>query len=176
MGRLEILLASCLLLGTTWVGDALAGTGAGTGGEILFKDLRGVLPAEVAETIYRDFYASFLTPSEDGREMLDEGGRATLFEATVEDLNRDGVNEIFVVGGNTYLSGYTGSSIWLFVRDAEGRYRQYLGFPAAAYEILPETNEGFSDLRFGGPGFCLAVWRWNGADYEYLRREGQCDG
>ena len=72
------------------------------------------------------------------------------------------------------MSGYTGSSIWLFIRTPDGTYTPHLGFPAASYEILPEARGGFPDLKFGGPGFCQAVWRWDGADYRFLRKEGQC--
>jgi hypothetical protein len=166
MGRIVIPFVLWLLSSAAW---------AGAGADILFKDLRGVVPEEVVETLYRDFYASFLTTSEDGRQLLDEGGRPAQFQAMVEDLNKDGIDEIFVLGGNTFLSGHAGSSVWLFIHDADGRYRQQLGFPAASYEILPETSNGFPDLRFGGPGFCQAVWHWSGVDYEYLRKDGQCD-
>jgi hypothetical protein len=165
MLRAAFAIALCVLPGAAW---------AGTGADILFRDASGAIPAEAAEAIYRDFFSQFLTPSADGTALLDEGGRPAGFQATVEDLNHDGVDEIFVIGGNTYLSGYTGSSIWLFVRDPDGTYAPHLGFPAAAYEILPEASHGFPDLRFGGPGFCRPVWRWDGADYQFLRKDGQC--
>lgn len=148
---------------------------AGSGADILFGDVRGKVPAEVTDAIYRDFFAAFLTPSADGTELLDEGGRPAPFRAELRDLNGDGIDEIFVIGGNAYLSGFTGSSIWLFIRSADGAYQPYLGFPAFAYEVLPETNKGFPDLKFGGPGFCQAVWRWDGAQYGYLRSEGECE-
>lgn len=95
------------------------------------------------------------------------------------DLNKDGIQEVFVTGGNTFTSGATGSSIWLFVRQSDGSYSKQLGFPACCHTVLRTRNKGYPDLRFGGPGFCESVWRWNGTEYKYLRNiataKGGCD-
>jgi hypothetical protein len=120
------------------------------------------------------------TVGEDGRTLLDPVcGRPISFETTLDDLNHDGTPEVFVVGGNTCLSGMTGLSVWLFVKGESGDYQQKLGFPAAEYEVLDSNNAGFPDLKFGGRGFCRGVWRWNGKDYDPLRNEpdepGGCD-
>ena len=120
------------------------------------------------------------TISEDGQTLLDPVcGLPASFKTTVEDLNRDGIPEIFVVGGNTCYSGGDGSSVSLFIRDESGHYQAYLGFPAAVYEMVDSMNAGFPDLKFGGRGFCRGVWRWTGKDYEHLRNEpeepGGCD-
>ena len=121
-----------------------------------------------------------LKVSVDGKTLLEPVcGQPASFQARVEDLNRDGTPEIFIVGGNTCLSGGTGSSVWLFIKDESGHYRQKLGFPAAGYEVLNSTNAGMPDLKFGGPGFCRGVWRWNGSEYVHFKNEpdepGGCD-
>ena len=64
----------------------------------------------------------------------------------------------------------------LFIRDPAGNLKPHLGFPAASADPLPERNEGYPDLLIGGPGFCFAVWRWNGASYEHLRNDPQMPG
>lgn len=170
VGRM-VCLACALAL---WAGPAPAGPGSGAGADILFAAVRGAVPAEVTDALWRDVFAAFLAPSPDGTGLVDEGGRPAPFRAEVRDLNADGVDEIFVIGGNAFLSGFTGSSIWLFIRRAGGAYEPEFGFPAFAYEVLPETRAGFPDLRFGGPGFCWPVWRWDGARYTYLRSDGEC--
>lgn len=95
------------------------------------------------------------------------------------DLNEDGTPEVFVMGGNTCTSGMAGSSITLFIEDAEGNYRAHLSFPAGGWKKLETSNQGFPDLQFGGPGFCEGVWRWDGTTYQYHRNEptepGGCD-
>jgi hypothetical protein len=95
------------------------------------------------------------------------------------DLNDDGVVEVFVLAGNTCTSGMAGSSITLFIQDAEGRYGPHLGFPAGGWTRLETSNAGFADLAIGGPGFCEAVYRWDGSTYQHDHNQetapGGCD-
>ena len=117
----------------------------------------------------------------DGKSLVDSVcEQGAQLELTTPDLNADGNVEVFVLGGNSCLSGFTGSSVWLFIKDASGKYKGDLGFPAGAYESLKTKNLGYPDLMFGGPGFCHAVWRWNGKAYDFLRNQaeqpGGCEG
>ena len=120
------------------------------------------------------------TVSADGTalEAPDCGSIYSQVEET--DLNGDGVVEVFVLAGNSCTSGMAGSSIVLFVKDVEGRYGPHLGFPAGGWTRLETSNAGFPDIAIGGPGFCEAVWRWDGATYQHdHNREtapGGCDG
>jgi hypothetical protein len=92
------------------------------------------------------------------------------------DLDSDGSPEVVVQAGNTCLSGMAGTSVWVFVRDASGRFQSNLGFPGLIAEVLPSRSRGFSDLLIGGPGFCFPVWRWDGREYAYLRSDPQAPG
>jgi hypothetical protein len=166
-----MVILSVLGLGTfAYAGDArVAG--------LLFGKFTDELPGSAQAEMARQLG---LTVGENGKTLLEPVcGLPLSFETTIEDLNHDGTPEVFVVGGNLCLSGGTESSVWLFIKDETGSYRQKLGFPAAVYEVLESTNAGFPDLKFGGPGFCRGVWRWNGNDYEHLRNEpdepGGCD-
>lgn len=95
--------------------------------------------------------------------------------ADILDLNGDGTPEVRLTYGNGCLSGYTGSSILLFIRR-DGAWVANLGFPAAVAEPLETSNLGWPDLLIGGPGFCFPVWRWNGSEYDYDHDEPQEPG
>jgi hypothetical protein len=107
--------------------------------------------------------------SKDGSELEDseDCGGPINYETHLEDLNHDGVPEVIVLSGNVCTSGTAGSSIHLFIKGRDGKYRSHLGFPASSYEKLSTSNKGFPDLTFGGPGFCHGVWRWDGNSYKY---------
>ncbi|MCK0513239.1 hypothetical protein [Aromatoleum buckelii] len=91
-------------------------------------------------------------------------------EVTVEDLNGDGVSEVFVVAGNSCTSGMTGSSIWLFAKRLDGRWSQRLDVTGVAYRVLPTTTQGWRDLAIGGRGSCHGVWRFAADNkYRYVR-------
>jgi hypothetical protein len=112
-----------------------------------------------------------------GEFILDDCEPAK-FEVRVQDLNGDGVNEVFLIGGNTCTSGMVGSSVWLFIKSLH-RFNMNFGFPAGDFSILSEREDGFPDIQFGGTGYCAPVWRWNGKSYSLLKnipiKVGGCD-
>jgi len=161
---------------------ALSGTAvhADDGWQLLFEGHAQGLSEADQQAIYRHLG---LTRSADGRELLVMGGEAAgpaRFTVQTHDINADGRVEVFVTGGNAFLSGETGSSVWLFMQPAtDGRWQMNLGFPAASWTVLAESNAGYPDLRFTGAGSCDAVWHWDGNAYDHLRdvpiRPGGCD-
>ncbi|HUT41168.1 MAG TPA: hypothetical protein VM011_07475 [Gammaproteobacteria bacterium] len=124
-----------------------------------------------------------LTRSADGKKLLVMGGEdagPARFAVQREDINADGRIEVFVIGGNTFLSGETGSSIWLFTRPApDGDWQVNLGIPATSYSLLARSDSAYPDLRLSGAGACDVVWRWEGMAYEYHEEiatgPGGCD-
>lgn len=117
----------------------------------------------------------------DGKHLEDRDGCGTIrFDTQVVDLNKDGTPEVIISAGNTCLSGNAGASLYLFIKDRTGQYREQLGVPAVGATPLASGNAGFPDLLIQGPGFCTPVWRWNGEKYDLLcsREEsaGACAG
>jgi hypothetical protein len=118
--------------------------------------------------------------AKDRKSFIDAGCDPAGYSVELVDLNSDGTPEVWVSGGNTCTSGMTGSSVWLFVKSGTAGYRANLGFPAGGWKVLPQKSNGFPDLRFGGPGFCEAVWRWDGTTYKHFKNvataKGGCAG
>lgn len=86
------------------------------------------------------------------------------------DLNKDGLEEIFIVFGNSYTSGNTGSSVVLYLKNAAGNFTTHLGFPGTAPDILSTVNLAYPDLLIGGPGFEFPILRWNGKTYDNYKK------
>jgi hypothetical protein len=151
---------------------------------LLFKDVRTKLSVAEKNAIAAD--TGFVLTGDAAQPFaLDEQSREHPFSAEVlpTDMNADGREEIFIVFGNTYTSGMTGSSVDLYIRNAEGRYTNQFGFPGLVPDALEEKRFGYPDLVIGGPGLEYPVWRWDGrtylfgrmitdADYGGLRKEG----
>jgi hypothetical protein len=114
-----------------------------------------------------DTMAGAFPVSDDGSTLVDPNCGDIEPQAEVVDLNGDGTYEAFIEWGNSCLSGHTGRSLTLFVKDGSGAYKNQLGFPAFGYETLERGIEGFPDLQLGGPGFCFPVWAWDGLNYEF---------
>lgn len=140
------------------------------GAALLFGNVKTKLSVADKNKIYKGL-GFFLAA--DGKQFT--FGRDTEeypFEAYVypTDINKDGEEEYFILYGNTFTSGMTGSSVILFYKvNGAADYQADLGFPGTVPEILPTSNEGWPDLVIGGPGFEFPVWRWKSGAYDYFR-------
>jgi hypothetical protein len=137
---------------------------AAEGYEILFKGTTSKLSKQDKQRIFKKLGFRL---SKNKKFIVDDTcGEDVSPSVEVVDLNGDGVEEVFVNWGNTCTSGMAGQSVTLFVKDRTGQFVENLGFPGS-YEKLATQNKGFPDILIGGPGFCFAVWQWNGTKYEY---------
>ena len=139
-----------------------------SGAEQLFGQTNSRLTAAQKQDI---FSKTGFRPAADGKQFIMEGDERAEFPFEAQlyptDLNGDGKEEVFILYGNSFTSGHTGSSIMLFVPDARGSYQLNLGFPAAMIYALPGIQGRYPDLAIGGPGSRYPVWRWNGQEYDY---------
>lgn len=154
---------------------------ADDGWQLLFAAVTHELTAADQQAIYQNLG---LARSADGTQLLVMGGEdagPATFRVQMTDLDADGHDEVFVTGGNAFLSGAGGSSVWLFTRQPPtGDWQMQLGVPANAYAVLARGDAAFPDLRLSGTGDCDSVWHWDGAGYVHLEdiatRPGACDG
>lgn len=134
---------------------------------LLFADVGGELSESARAEVYRTLGVSV---SAEGGSLVDGVcGQPAGHAVRLEDLDGDGDDEVIVDWGNTCTSGMAGTTVSLFIADAQGRYHHNLGFPGVIAEVLEERTDGYADLLVGGPGFCHAVWGWNGTEYAYVR-------
>jgi hypothetical protein len=94
-------------------------------------------------------------------------------QVTITDMNKDGIEEVFIQYGNTFTSGNTGANIALFIKNKQGAYKLNLGFPGIDPEQLKTGFGGYPDLLIGGPGFEFPIWRWNGKEYVFYKTQKQ---
>lgn len=85
------------------------------------------------------------------------------------DLNQDGKPEVILtVSGSPCFSGLMQSNVSVYVRSAQGRWREVLGFvPAFGVRVQPTRTKGYADLALTVLGGCDPVYRWAGASYLY---------
>lgn len=81
------------------------------------------------------------------------------------DLNMDGKEDLFILYGNTFTSGTTGSNLILFIKNNAGEYQKNLDTPGLLPEALSTVNNNYPDLVVPKPGLEYSVWRWNNNSY-----------
>jgi hypothetical protein len=145
------------------------------GAALLFKNVKSKLTASQKNKI---FDSLGFKVSKDGKQFIQDVESADYpFDAFVypTDLNKDAKEEIFIVYGNTFTSGNTGSSIVIFIADKNDAYKMNLGFPGLLPDALATSNLNYPDLLIGGPGMEFPVWRWNGKMYDYFKTVKDAD-
>jgi len=146
------------------------------GANVLFSTAKTTLSIGEKNSIYMQL--GFTLAVDRKRFVLGEEAKDYPFEAYVfpTDLNGDGLEELFILYGNAYTAGMTGTNIIAFVKEGEGMvYRPQLGFPGTLPDALETVSEGWPDLVIGGPGFEFPVWRWDGKEYSYHRKISSAD-
>jgi len=147
-----------------------------TGAATLFSNCMSKLSNDEKNSIYK-LLGFVLSGNKDQPFASDKDSKDYPFAVIVmpTDMNKDGKEEIFVLFGNSFTSGNTGSSIVLYIKDAKGAYIAHLGFPGTTPDALATVNQGYPDLLIGGPGFEYPVWRWNGKTYDFHRQVKDAD-
>lgn len=136
-----------------------------TGAAVLFKNVPSKLSFAEKNQIFKKLgFALSGDTSEPFALDLESKEYPFAVQILPTDMNKDGYEEIFVLYGNSYTSGATGSSVVLFIKNNTGQYQTNLGFPGIP-QALAETKDGYNDLLIGGPGFEFPLWRWDGKVY-----------
>jgi hypothetical protein len=152
--------------------EASSQTQLSEGAKLLFKNIKTKLTSSEKNQVYK---TSGLVVSNDKKQFAIANDAVSLdhsFNAVVlpTDLNNDGKEELFVIYGNSYTSGETGSNVLLFIKDKMGNYQFNFGFSGTSPLILSTKKAGYPDLLIGGPGVEYPVWRWNGKEYIFYKK------
>ncbi len=140
-------------------------------GELLFSNAKFKLTRSEQEQIC-NFMASYgIKFSSTKNGFVDDSGDGDIVTLSTQSINlsNGGQRGIFIVGGNTYTSGVTGSSIWAFILNKNGLVQSEFGFPAVEFKLLNSVHLNFHDIQFFGSGFCAPIWIWNGHNYIFQK-------
>ena len=69
--------------------------------------------------------------------------------------------------------GNTGTGYHIVAQQKTGNWKlifENMGIPTF---LQTKGKDGWPDIENGGPGFCVAVYRWNGEKYDVNRYEYQ---
>ena len=90
---------------------------------------------------------------------------------TYKDLNSDGRKDAIIKDSSSMCYGRTGVGYYIVSQQRNGKWKPLFsnsGIP----EFLKTTGKnGWPDIENGGPGFCFAVYRWDGQEYKVHRYE-----
>lgn len=108
----------------------------------------------------------------------DDNGYAQVENGDYRDINQDGVNDLVISDYGGYCYGDTGQGFVILTQGPDKRWRKLYSSPGIPefVKTAVKTPDGWPDLQFGGPGFCLPIDRWNGKDYVFNRNHEEQKG
>ena len=86
------------------------------------------------------------------------------------DINKDGVEEVFIVLINPALFEKTGVQIILFSKDQDGSYQKNTEIPAEDMVPLSRKHLGYPDMLLSSSDTEFIIWRWNGKRYKFFQK------
>jgi hypothetical protein len=90
------------------------------------------------------------------------------YEAEAVDLNGDGQLEVLTKEYGSCF-GRAGVQMNMYVKDKTGPWKAQFGFPGEP-KILKAKSHGFPDIEILGPGTCFPVWRYDGRQYQVIKK------
>ena len=129
-----------------------------------FAETKPNIPAKEANQIFK---AAGFKKTKYGWEGNCDTGEIT----TYKDLNGDGLKDAVISDSSTMCYGRTGVGYYIVAQQKTGNWKlifENMGIPTF---LKTKGIDGWSDIKNGGPGFCFAVYRWDGQKYDVNRYE-----
>jgi hypothetical protein len=90
-----------------------------------------------------------------------------------KDLNGDGHKDAVIQDSSSMCYGNTGVGYYIVSQQKDGKWKKIFSDSGIPTFLKTKGKDGWPDIENGGPGFCFAVYRWNGKEYVFNRREYQ---
>lgn len=88
-----------------------------------------------------------------------------------EDLNNDGLKDAVIFDSGLACYGGTGVGYYIISQQKNGSWKKIFDNSGIPIFLKTKGKDGWPDIENGGPGFCFAVFRWNGQEYDVDRYE-----
>ena len=124
-----------------------------------FAETKPNVPTKEASQIFK---AASFSKTKHGWEGSCDTGEIT----TYKDLNGDGLKDAVISDYSTMCYGNTGVGYHIVAQQKTGNWKlifENMGIPTF---LKTKGKDGWPDIENGGPGFCFAVYRWNGEKYD----------
>jgi hypothetical protein len=86
------------------------------------------------------------------------------------DMNKDGLEDVFVVMSSAALFGNIGENFFLYIKNTVGNFEKQTELGGGIPIILSTGNLGYPDILVGTPNMEHPVYRWNGRAYSRCKK------
>jgi hypothetical protein len=129
-----------------------------------FAETKPKVPKNVESKIFK---AADFKKTKYGWEGNCDTGQITIYK----DLNGDGLKDAVISVQSPVCYGRTGFGYYIVTQQKDASWKMIFSNSGAPKFIETKGKDGWPDIENQGAGFCFAVYRWNGKEYEINRYE-----
>ena len=141
------------------------------GSKLLFKTTKSKLTIDEKNSLFKQLN---LTLSKNKKQFM-SGEFEVSVASYVTDMNKDSIEEVFIVMQSTALYGNTGEAFSLYIKNSSGNFEKQSELGEGIAMILISKRPDYPDIAVGGPGFEFPAYRWDGKKYKYLKKIKDAD-
>jgi len=141
------------------------------GAALLFKNTKSKLTNIENNWLFKQLQ---FTLSKDKKQFMSDEFAVTVVPY-VTDVNKDSVEEVFIVMQSTAMFGNIGESFYMFIKNKTGNFEMDPELGGGIALILHAKNMGYPDIGIGGPGFQFPSYRWDGKIYKPFKNIKDAD-
>lgn len=135
------------------------------GAKLLFKNTKSKLTDIEKNGLFKQLN---FTLSKDKKNFMSGEYEVTVLPY-ITDLNKDGIEEVFIVMQSTALFGNTGEDFILYIKNSNGKLEHHNEIGGGIAMIIISKKTGYPDIAIGGPGFKFPSYMWDGKKYKYFK-------
>ncbi len=131
------------------------------GAQLLFRNVKTKLSIGEKNKIFSDLN---LEVSKDKKEFIADGFSIET-HVYPTDMNKDSIEEIFVVLSSIPVYGNAGEQFFLYVKNPSGEYQRQPKIDGGVAAFLSTQSFNYNDILIHLQGTKYSVWKWNGQNY-----------
>ena len=141
------------------------------GAQLLFKDTKSKLTNDEKNWFFKKMNFNL---SKDKKQFISDEIEVGV-QLFVTDINKDAVEEVFIIVQSVALFGNTGQGFSLFIKSNAGKFELHDEIGGGIAMIITSKKTGYPDIAIGGPGFKFPAYRWDGKKYKYFKEIKDAD-
>ena len=166
-----LIIAALLILPFALVAQDKKAASLTDGSKLLFKTTKSKLTIDEKNSLFKQLN---LTLSKNKKQFM-SGEFEVAVACYVTDMNKDSIEEVFIVMQSTALYGNTGEAFSLYIKNSSGSFEKQAELGEGIAMILISKRPDYPDIAVGGPGFEFPAYRWDGKKYKYLKKIKDAD-
>jgi len=161
----NLLVIVLLLVSFEAFAQAATDTALTEGTKLLFGNNKSKLTTAEKNWLYKQLNFT-VTTVEKNKNVFKSGEHIVTAQLYITDMNKDGIEEVFIIMQSPDLYGELGQSFMLFIKNGNGDFEYQSGLGNGMVMIIISTDPGYPGIAIAGLGSEYPLFKWDGKAYK----------